>query len=326
MKELGMSLALKSGDAKTGRDRRRLVSKAENERRELLAQTIHGGHNGVPIHVRQHHHKLFSAHASTNVRSARSPAKHFREFLENRVSCIVAITVVHILERIEVGQNDPQRVPMPRRAANLPLRPFFNCAAVWQAGQRIRTSRFLQQQVFRFDVTLQANDSPSHSYARAELARIEWLRKIVVGAGGQSLDHHVFVRNRSQQNDVRIGKFAFANSLAQIEAGHVRHHPIRNDDVVSILRENLERFTSAPGKSHTIIFIFQSFFNEFAVDGRIVSDQHGERRARLAHAAREARNPLWGSYRQGEQGSLWTTSLSGESRNQNAARYRKPKK
>jgi len=45
----------------------------------------------------------------------------------------------------------------------------------WQAGQRIRTSRFLQAAGFRFDVTLQANDSPSHSYARAELARIEWL-------------------------------------------------------------------------------------------------------------------------------------------------------
>jgi hypothetical protein len=94
--------------------------------------------------------------------------------------------------------------------------PFFDCATVWQTRERIRARRFLQQQVLRFNVALQADDSPPHANARAELAWIEWLRKIIVRAGSQSLDHHVFVRNRGQQDDVSIGKLAFADSLAQI--------------------------------------------------------------------------------------------------------------
>src|SRR5262249_15677496 len=160
---------------------------------------------------------------------------------------------------------------------------------------------FLQQQIFRLNVALQTYDPASHSNTRAKLAGVKGLRQIIVGTGVQAPDDHFFIRDGRQQNHVGIGEFAVSDSLADFEAGNIRHQPVRNHNIRSAFGQKVERFAAAPRESDGIILPFQGLFNQLAIDGGVVRHKYGKRRARLAHAAHEARNPLWSRYRQGEQ-------------------------
>src|SRR5690348_14306654 len=93
--------------------------------------------------------------------------------------------VVHRLEMIEIGQNDPEREAVPDRVAQLELRPVFDGAPVWQSGETIGKRKFLEHYVFSGNALAQLGQPEPGADPGQQLAAMEWLCEIVVRSGTQ---------------------------------------------------------------------------------------------------------------------------------------------
>ena len=108
--------------------------------------------------------------------------------------------------------------------------------------------------------------------ARDELARVERLRQVVVGADLEPDDLvHVFVaRGEHQDRDVR----ALAHALADLDPVEIREHQVEDDQVRTLARERVESLLARPNRADAVAGVLQVERDERGDRGLVLDHQH----------------------------------------------------
>ena len=82
---------------------------------------------------------------------------------------------------------------------------------------------------------LQFQDAAPHAQACLQFHRVEGLGQVVVGACPHALDEVLAPVHAGQQDDVGIGSLiAGTDPGAELDAVHVRHQPVENEEVGTV--------------------------------------------------------------------------------------------
>ena len=99
----------------------------------------------VEVRLREEHRELLAAVAGGKVDLADGRAEDVRERPQNVVAGLVTVTVVHLLEVVEVGQDQRQASTEALRAGDLGLERLLEVAPVGKLGQAVRVRLPLDQ-------------------------------------------------------------------------------------------------------------------------------------------------------------------------------------
>src|SRR3954471_314785 len=98
--------------------------------------------------------QLFSTVASQTLLAPRAVPKHSGQLTQHEVAGQVPVPVVHVLEVVDVDQQDGQRAAVSRRACDLTLEKLKQVAPVVELGERIRDGQAIERvMVVRFNST-----------------------------------------------------------------------------------------------------------------------------------------------------------------------------
>jgi hypothetical protein len=105
---------------------------------------------------------------------------------------------------------------------------------------------------------------------RLHLIEIEWLIEVRIGRHATGL----LVSGRRHQNDWdALGGWVSLQPLAQSAAVEHRHHQIRDDQVGSLVRNQLQRLVTVLGYDRTVAHVVQHRGQQFPDRRFIVDDQ-----------------------------------------------------
>ena len=151
-------------DADAGRDVDRLLDQVEG-RRDDLEQTVQRFIDFLDTaQAPQKQHELIAAQARDGIVAAHADLEPTRHADEQFVARLVAVTVVHRLESIQIQHADGQQLPGTLSVRQCLLQPVGEQAAIRQMRQRVEMRQFLQVLLVRLalaDVLGDAGD-PNH--------------------------------------------------------------------------------------------------------------------------------------------------------------------
>ena len=105
--------------------------------RHHVHQRLGATHGHGQIHLRHYQHELLAALPAGDVLAARIALQHARERDQHRVACRVSVTVVEVLEAIQVKGQYRQRQSATLAARQLTAQRLAQVASIEQSGQGI---------------------------------------------------------------------------------------------------------------------------------------------------------------------------------------------
>src|ERR1700682_3049486 len=96
------------------------------------------------------------------------------------------------------------------------------------------------------ETALEVHHSLTHADARLEFHRIERLRDVIVGTGGEALRQILLISTRSQKDDVyELKARRSAQAPADLDSFEAGHHPVQHSQLGSAF--SLQGFKNLPG-------------------------------------------------------------------------------
>ena len=127
------------GDAEARRDRDEAARMGRHRPgRERAPEAVGKLMGAVEIGLREEHRELLAAVACGEVDLADGRAEDVRERLQHVVAGLMAVAVVHLLEVVQVGQDQRQAAAEALRAGDLGLERLLEVAPIGKLGQAVR--------------------------------------------------------------------------------------------------------------------------------------------------------------------------------------------
>jgi hypothetical protein len=257
-------------DAQADGHRAGELGRADDVLLDCLAQALGPDRRLLGRRVRAQDEEFLAAEARDVLSLARVRAQDVGDLAQDDVPHLVAVDVVHALEGVDVDHHRGERGGGGLGALPLLGQAIPDAAPVRQAGQRIgqrgRAQPSIQEpelpDLLRDDLALavhlalQLDDPLAGAQAREQDPRVEGLRDVFVDPGVVGLDDLVLrVAPREEQKEDLAAALDAAQSLAQLDPVHPRHHPVRDDGLEVVLERHLERFGPVGGAQHLVAFL-----------------------------------------------------------------------
>jgi hypothetical protein len=282
--EGGGAFAAEAGDAEAGGKRDALVAEFEFAGGPFFTEAVDGDFDVAFFDVGDDEEEFVAAHAAANVGGACVAFEDFGEAFEDDVAGVVTVAVVDFLEGVEIGLDDPHGKAVAGGAAELAVGPVFDGAAIREIGHRIGVREGFEETIFCVDFAMEINGAATNADSREQLARIEGLGEVIVGAGSEAFYHVVFFGFCAEHDDIGVFALLFsADLLQEFKAGKIGQHPVGHDDGGAMAAEKLNGFLAILGEEERVAGRFQRVLHELAGDSGIVNDQDLAAWQRLLH-------------------------------------------
>ena len=142
------------------------------------------GHSGgrVAARVGEQGEELLAPEAAELVLRAQAVAQRAGDLDQGAVAGVVAVLIVDVLEAVEVDHRDRQLAAVAAGAADQPLEPGEDVAAVEQPGQRVLVEQRLEPAALADELLLQCLGAGGRAHAREHLRGRDRLDQQVGGA------------------------------------------------------------------------------------------------------------------------------------------------
>ena len=106
----------------------------------------------------------------------------------------------------------------------------------------------------------------AHSYTSLQFSGMEGLGQVVIGSGGETFNHFLFVGVGSKENEVGVKLLVVAaDALAQFDAADVGHAPVGDDKCRLVFDKQIHGLPATLRCQNGVVLFRKRLLDQFAI-------------------------------------------------------------